>query len=61
MRPAIRSQRSQPVQVRFSPDQVDDIDEFRRELEDIPTRPGAIRELVTRALKALKRSEGKVA
>ena len=35
---------------------VGDIDEFRRELEDIPTRPGAIRELVTRALKALKRS-----
>ena len=56
MRPAIRSQRSQPVQVRFSPDQVDDIDEYRRELEDIPTRPGAIRELVTRALKALKHS-----
>ena len=61
MRPAIPSQCSRPVQVRLSPDQVAKIDEYRRELEDIPTRPGAIRDLLDRALKALKRSEGKVA
>jgi hypothetical protein len=49
-------QSSQPVQVRLPPDLVDEIDGWRRGQKDLPTRPGAIRDLLTQALKALKRS-----
>jgi hypothetical protein len=61
MRPTIPPQRSLPVQVRVSPDQVKKINEYRRGQEHIPTFPGAITDLLDRALEALKRSEGKVA
>jgi hypothetical protein len=50
------SQDVTPVQVRLSPDLVDEIDGWRRGRKHIPTRPGAIRELVKRALAASKRS-----
>jgi hypothetical protein len=56
MRPTIPPQCSLPVQVRVSPDQVKKINEYRRGQEHIPTLPGAIRDLVDRALEALKRS-----
>jgi hypothetical protein len=40
-----------PVQVRLSDDLLSRLDDFRRDLPDIPGRPEAIRRLVERGLK----------
>lgn len=44
------SQRGELVGTRFQPDLLKQIDEWRREQPDPPTRPEAIRRLLARAL-----------
>lgn len=41
---------TEPVNLRLPPDMLAAIDEFRRSLPDIPTRPEAIRRLLAEAL-----------
>lgn len=48
---------TEAVNVRVLRTTIDDIDEFRRDEEDLPTRPEAIRRLVDIALGALKKEE----
>jgi hypothetical protein len=50
------SQPTVPVQVRLPVAMIEEVDGFRREQKHIPTRPGAIADLLTRALEALKRA-----
>lgn len=48
--PKGRPQATEPVNLRLPPDMLAAIDEFRRGLPDIPTRPEAIRRLLAEAL-----------
>jgi hypothetical protein len=48
-----------PVLVRLTPDQVKALDDWRRQEEDLPGRPEAIRRLMELGLKSPKRRGGK--
>lgn len=37
---------TQPVMIRMEPEMISDIDAYRRTLEDIPTRPEALRRIL---------------
>ena len=37
---------TKPVMIRMEPDMIDDIDAYRRTLDDIPTRPEAMRRIL---------------
>ncbi len=45
-------EKSQPFQMRVSPDWLSTIDEWRRQQPDLPSRAEAIRRLVDKALKS---------
>jgi metal-responsive CopG/Arc/MetJ family transcriptional regulator len=53
------SQHGTPVQVRLRDELLDELDEFRRNEADIPTRQKAIRQLLKEALAARQRRAGK--
>jgi len=41
---------TKPVMIRMEPGMIDDIDAYRRALEDIPTRPEAMRRILANFL-----------
>ena len=45
---------TEPVMIRMKPDMIGDIDAYRRSLEDLPTRPEAMRRILAEFLEAWK-------
>lgn len=45
---------TKPVMIRMEPELIDDIDAYRRTLEDIPTRPEAMRRILAGFLDSWK-------
>ncbi|WP_411975556.1 hypothetical protein [Sulfitobacter faviae] len=46
---------TKPVMIRMEPEMIDDIDAYRRTLEDIPTRPEAMRRILANFLEEWKK------
>lgn len=49
---------TKPVMIRMEPDMIDDIDAYRRTLDDIPTRPEAMRRILADFLDDWKEGGG---
>jgi hypothetical protein len=49
---------TKPVMVRMDPEMISDIDAYRRTLEDIPTRPEALRRILADFLEDWKAGQG---
>ncbi|NUH67261.1 hypothetical protein HTT03_18400 [Sulfitobacter sp. S0837] len=45
---------TKPVMIRMEPEMIDDIDAYRRTLDDIPTRPEAMRRILASFLDSWK-------
>lgn len=45
---------TEPVMIRMKPDMIEEIDAYRRTLDDLPTRPEAIRRIVAEFLQGRK-------
>ncbi|MRX49474.1 hypothetical protein GI374_03230 [Paracoccus sp. S-4012] len=49
---------TEPVTIRMSREMIREIDDYRRTLEDLPTRPEVIRRVMADFLKGVRRDEG---
>lgn len=45
---------TEPVMIRMKPEMIENIDAYRRTLDDLPTRPEAIRRIVAEFLESQK-------
>lgn len=49
---------TEPVMIRMHPDMISDIDSYRRTLDDLPTRPEAMRRILAGFLEEWKTDQG---